>query len=958
MGVCSIFAPAVRFFKGVCASTLCVVLLTVCLLILSPGSALANPDAVAGEFIIKFSPQKRAAASPNERRVARSTLGVEVLRDNFVSGSQLVRVRENRTMNHAYAKELLASGLVDYIEPNFVVSTFQTQPNDPGFDSLWGLDNQAQTGGTLDVDIDAPEAWELFTGSEEVVVGVVDTGVNYLHPDLAEVMWRNPNEIPGNGLDDDGNGVIDDIHGYSASSQSGDPFDQNGHGTHCAGTIGAQGNNGVGVAGVNWNVRIMALQFLDGSGFGSTQGAIEAIEYAISMKNRGVNLRVLSNSWGGGGHSQALRDVIEEAESAGILFVAAAGNDGRDNDFEATYPANYDLENVISVAAVDHDGNLASFSNYGAASVDVAAPGVDILSTSLGEGYVSLRGTSMATPHVSGIAALVLGREPTLSLSELRQRITQTVKLLPSLDGTMASPGIVSARNALTNARAPLPPAPPTVNYSSRSASYNFDQDFGALVLSADDSYTATELGFEFPFYGKGFSRIAISSNGRLVPLNEGQAVPSGSDYSNRMLAGISPYHDDLVPSPISSAEAGVWFKTDALSATITWVAASYAQRASSDPEAEIRFQVKLRRDGGIEFHYADTFTGNASFDYGASATVGMSPVSTTRGNTIEYSHNSANSAALGNGRALAFSKERSTALHDYDGDGKSDIAVWRPSTGMWFILESSTNFSFAEHKMFQMGLSGDIPLSGDYDGDGRADLVIWRPSDGTWYLRESSSEFLTMRAIQWGLPGDQPLVGDYDGDDVNDLALYRRSQGAFYVLLSSGGFNRTAALAGSSQNQISIALGGPANDPVVGDINADGKDDFITVWQLQRFWTVKDQNGQMIQSLPWGEPGDTPLTCDLDGDKRSDRLAVRVASNNLLQWFAALASGGAVVAEFGSLGDQPTCDRDFDGDGLGDLAVFRPQSGEWFVRNSSNQELTAYSFGLPGDQLVNSGTY
>lgn len=957
MGVCSIFAPGVKVVLRVLSSRLRVVFLAACVLIISPSEALADSQAVDGEFIIKFSPSKRTAASPNERRVARSTLGVEVLRTNFVSGSQLVRVRQNRKMNHAYAKELLASGIVDYIEPNFVVSTFQTSPNDEEFSELWGMDNQGQTGGTQDVDIDAPEAWDLFTGSEEVVVGVVDTGVNYTHPDLAGVMWQNPFEVPGNGIDDDGNGVVDDIHGYSSTSDTGDPMDENGHGTHCAGTIGASGNNALGVAGVNWNVRIMALQFLDGSGFGSTQGAIEVIEYAISMKNRGVNLRVLSNSWGGGGHSQALEDVIEEAEAAGILFVAAAGNDGRDNDSEGTYPANYDIDNVLSVAAVDHDGNLASFSNYGASSVDVAAPGVDILSTSLGESYRSLSGTSMATPHVSGIAALLLGREPTLSLSDLRQRITQTVKLLPSLDGLTVSPGIVSALNALTNARAPLPPTPPRVKYSSRSASYAFDPDYGGLLLSADDSYAAADLDFEFPYYGSTFQRVAISSNGRLVPLTTEQAVPTASDYSNRMLAGISPYNDDLVPSPISPGEAGVWFKSDSEVATFTWVAASYAQRSSSEEDAEIRFQVKLRRSGAIEFHYADTFAGNSSFDYGASATIGVSPVASTRGNTVEFSHNTPNSAALGGGSALAFGKEQSSALHDYDGDGKSDIVVWRPSSGMWFILESSTDFSFEEHKVFQMGLSGDIPLSGDYDGDGRADLVIWRPSDGTWYLRESSSEFSSMRAIQWGLPGDTPLVGDYDGDGVNDLALYRQSQGAFYVLLSSGGFNRTAALAGSTQTLISVALGGPANDPVVGDIDADGKDDFITVWQLQRFWTVKNQNGEMIQSLPWGEPGDTPLTCDLDGDKKSDRLAVRVASNNLLQWFAALAGGGAQVSEFGSLGDKPTCDRDFDGDGKGDLAVFRPQSGEWFVRSSATGALTVYSFGLPGDQLVGSGT-
>jgi hypothetical protein len=270
----------------------------------------------------------------------------------------------------------------------------------------------------------------------------------------------------------------------------------------------------------------------------------------------------------------------------------------------------------------------------------------------------------------------------------------------------------------------------------------------------------------------------------------------------------------------------------------------------------------------------------------------------------------------------------------------------------MWFILQSSSNFSYESHRAYQLGLAGDIPLSGDYDGDGRSDLVIWRPSDGTWYLRESSSDFSNVRAIQWGLSSDQPLVGDYDGDSVDDLAVYRRSEGAFYVLLSSGGFNRAGALAGSGQSHLAIALGGPANDPVVGDFNGDGKDDFITVWQLQRFWTIKDQTGQMLDSLPWGEAGDTPMTCDTDGDKRGDRYAVRVNNGNVLEWYGALGSGGASVSVFGSLGDKPSCERDFDGDGRGDLSVFRPHTGEWFVKRSQSEEITKYSFGLPGDQV------
>ena len=218
--------------------------------------------------------------------------------------------------------------------------------------------------------------------SANVLVGVIDTGVDYNHPDLAANIWTNPGEIAGNGIDDDGNGYIDDVHGYDFVNNDGDPMDDNGHGTHFSGTIGGVGNNGIGVAGVNWNVKIMALKFLDSGGSGSTANAVAGVQYATMM---GVD--VTSNSWGGGGFSQALYDAIDAAGAANIAFVAAAGNNGANNDTSPAYPAAYDLPNIISVAATDDNDELASFSNYGAASVDLGAPGVDILSTLPGNQY-------------------------------------------------------------------------------------------------------------------------------------------------------------------------------------------------------------------------------------------------------------------------------------------------------------------------------------------------------------------------------------------------------------------------------------------------------------------------------------------------------------------------------------------------------------------------------------------
>ncbi len=281
---------------------------------------------------------------------------------------------------------------VEYVEPNHIHYPFKT-PNDPKYNLLWGQHNTGQTvngaTGTPDKDIDAPEAWNKGTGSNSVVIAVIDTGVDYLHEDLAANMWVNTGEIAGNGLDDDNNGYIDDIHGINSINDSGDPMDiiaeEGGHGTHVAGTIAAVGNNGKGVVGVSWNAKIMALKFLGTNG-SETSMAIKCLEYMIEQKSAGVNIAASNNSWGGGGFEQSLKDAIEATTNAGVLFLAAAGNGGDDgvgddNDADPSYPSSYDLSGIIAVAATDQNDALASFSNYGVTSVDLSAPGTNIYST-------------------------------------------------------------------------------------------------------------------------------------------------------------------------------------------------------------------------------------------------------------------------------------------------------------------------------------------------------------------------------------------------------------------------------------------------------------------------------------------------------------------------------------------------------------------------------------------------
>jgi len=342
-----------------------------------------------------------------------------------------------------------------YAEPNYIQKAIGI-PNDSRFNDLWGMHNTGQTSGTPNADIDAVEAWDTFTGSHDVVVAVIDTGVDYNHVDLVDNRWVNVAERDGDsGVDDDGNGFIDDVYGYDFAYGDSDPMDSHSHGTHCSGTIGGVGNNSTGVAGVSHVVRIMAVRFIRDDGYGTTDAAISSIIYAVDN-----GAQILSNSWGGGPFEQALEDAIIYAHDHNVLFVAAAGNGGYDgigddNDMTPHYPSNYDVPNVMSVAATDHNDARASFSNYGLESVDLGAPGVNIWSTVPGNSYSSFNGTSMATPHVSGAAALLLGYNPDLTALELKSIIMDSVDPVASMSGITVTGGRLNINNALMMADAP-----------------------------------------------------------------------------------------------------------------------------------------------------------------------------------------------------------------------------------------------------------------------------------------------------------------------------------------------------------------------------------------------------------------------------------------------------------------------------------------------------------------------
>ncbi|NUM88010.1 MAG: S8 family serine peptidase [Bdellovibrionales bacterium] len=480
----------------------------------------ARPKAVPGEYVVKLSGLGRLFASFS---------GMDV-KEELAPGILLVRSPDGVAT---------ASSFVEVMEPNYLYWTSR-DANDPGFAESWGLKNSGQldskgSKGVAGVDVRASAAWEISKGKPTVVVAVIDTGVDFTHPDLAHAAWVNEKEASGRaGVDDDGNGYVDDVNGWDFLSNKPASIDDHGHGTHVAGVIAAQGDNGQGTAGVAWNVKIMALKFLGANGGGSLSEAIKAIQYASRM-----GAVITNNSWGSGENSKILRDVIEGA--SGSLFVAAAGNSGENADLVPEYPSAYDVPHIVSVASVDNRGRLSNFSNWGPRSVDIAAPGQNILSSLPGGKYEAWSGTSMAAPFVAGTAALLVSENPGMAPLEMKKRMMATASPLVALRGKTASGGMVNARNALTGEVSPEDPNDPgkweeraLSLVSARPYSPDTDQIFevripGAKQVAIDFELFQTELGYDRAvFYDGAGNRIGVWTGDRSrewSPSAEGEAI-------------------------------------------------------------------------------------------------------------------------------------------------------------------------------------------------------------------------------------------------------------------------------------------------------------------------------------------------------------------------------------------------------------------------------------------------
>ncbi|GIW92531.1 MAG: hypothetical protein KatS3mg110_0572 [Pirellulaceae bacterium] len=406
---------------------------------------------VPDQLLVMFRP----GTTPAQRALIAHQAGGQIVQYYSAVNTALIQLTTGSDVQAAVAR-WSAFPEVRIAEPNFVYQ-WDRLPNDPLFNDQYGLHNFGQIPffGTPDADIDAPEAWDITVGSRNVVIAVLDSGIDVNHPDLRDNLFINTGEIPGNSIDDDGNGFIDDVFGWNGDANNGNVTDTFGHGTHVAGIIGARGNNGIGVSGVSWEVTLLPLKLGDSAP--TLAGIVGAHNYMFTMKRRGVNIRASNHSYGGPTFSGIELALVQQAFQEGILYVAAAGNNGTNNDLIPNYPSGYDVPNVIAVAASDWNDQLTAFSQFGPQTVDLAAPGDFIISTypiglgSIGPNleYEYLPGTSMATPMVTGVAALLYSLEPSLTPVQVKSLILNSVDVLPQMQGKLLTGGRLNARKAI-----------------------------------------------------------------------------------------------------------------------------------------------------------------------------------------------------------------------------------------------------------------------------------------------------------------------------------------------------------------------------------------------------------------------------------------------------------------------------------------------------------------------------
>ena len=661
-------------------------------------------EVAAGEVLVKF-----RAAAPEV--ISETQIGENADETEYVGSTQAMRFHSRSKNVETLISELSARGDVEYAEPNYVVHALDTMPNDPLYGQLWAMPK-----------IGAPSAWAISTGSATNVVGVVDTGIDYNHADLAANVWTSKDPFTVT-IGSQSINCPANSHGFNAITNTCDPMDDYNHGTHVSGTIGAVGNNGVGVVGVNWKASVMGLKFLDARGSGYTSDAIDAIEFAIQVKQKGIaDIRVLSNSWGGGGYSQALYDEISRANDNDILFVAAAGNSASNNDVTPNYPSNYDVTNVIAVAATDSNDKLASFSSYGATTVDLGAPGVNIESTIRNGGYGYMSGTSMATPHVSGAAALILSK-CALSTADLRADILSSVDPVSSLAGKTVTGGRLNVNKAiLACGGSPTIPTTTMLSASPASSTYGESVTFTATVTPQGGSGTPTGTVI---FYNES-TALGITT------LASGKATITTSTLSGALHSITATYGGDssfggsstVISYTVNPAITSTILTSSPNPSTfgqqVTFTATVTPSSGSGTPTGTVTFY-----DGAASLGTVTLSSGSGSLST-STLVVGSHSITATYNGNSNYQTSSSTAVPLTVGTATSTTSLASSANPSIFGQSVTFTATVSPSaaTGTVTFLDGSTQLGTATLVSGKVTFStsslsvGSHTITAKYSGD------------------------------------------------------------------------------------------------------------------------------------------------------------------------------------------------------------------------------------------------
>ena len=734
------------------------------------------------EILVKF----KTGISEEKKSSLHNKHGAKKIKDFRSLRVEHVKLKKGMSVEEAI-KSYKADPDVEYAEPNYVVSV-QTIPNDTRFSELWGLYNIGWCGGTPGVDIRAPEAWDITTGSSDVVVAVIDTGVDYNHEDLAANIWVNTAEIPGNGIDDDGNGYIDDIYGIDTYNHDTNPMDDYNHGTHVSGTIGAVGNNNLGVAGINWNVKIIGCKSISASGSGYDSGVIECLQYIRALKDRGVNIIATNNSWGCSDcYSSALYDAINAQRD--ILFIAAAGNDGCNTDKDVFYPAGYYLPNILSVASTDNTDSLARGSNYGRRSVHLGAPGKGIHSTVRNNSYGSYEGTSMAASHVTGVAALLKSHSPARGPYEIKNLLLSGGEDIASMDENTITGKRLDAYGSLTCTNSPFfsvlsfPDSPQAgVSYTLSALSINCESPIGPVNVNIS--------GAPLTLHDDGVSPDLESGDGIFT----GTWTPASSEVHT--LAFSSPAGSETIALPLI---------------TITGTVVDL-------PGTMIKDGVVAAPTGVF---YRQTF----------SASGGVAPLSW-----------SISSGSLPSGLSINSSTGEISGTPDVSVSPVFTVKV-TDGVGMWdkmkLNLVMSTGLRSGWPKELQQKdavIYSQIPTSpvmADLDGDGKDEIVVADNIDtsnfktgGSLYVLSSLG--VTKQTTLLG-PVSTPALADLDADgDLEIIVLVNRSSLDYDPKIYAFHHDLTP-VAGFPANATNLLYPGWCSTPVVSDLQNDGNPVIMT---------------------------------------------------------------------------------------------------------------------------------